>query len=403
MSAARARERHHLEIDGTPTALRLHVYLFLAYRPVLRARRVESRPQRVEQALARQLEDAQARFARRRLEKRTDLPAEPDDLQRAVDDDAGRPVLLEQDSIHFVVNRPLIPARRVGRRAPRGRDDREPLGREIGRHADVDRRLPVDAPFLVDDREERLLARGFGRPQHQVARGLQRVMEDRHQPLLLRGIEIDQHVAAGDEIEAGEGGIAGQVVPREHTHVAQRLGDLVPGLGLLEEALEPFGRDVGRDGRGVGARPRVLDGALADIAPENLHADAGDAFAERFPECDGDAVGFLAGRASGHPDSERAIGGGALEQLRKDERVQCRERLGLAEETGDVNEQVVRERDQFLPVLAQLPDVVPQIGQPVQGHSPHEAPAYRSGLCIGENRCRSPAAAAGTTPRTARR
>ena len=116
------------------------------------------------------------------------------------------------------------------------------------------------------------------------------------------GIEIDQQVAAADQVDAGEGRIADQAVGREDAQVAHLLGQLV-GAGLLGEealqalrrdALERARRDSGRPGRSP-APPRRC--RCRRPAPWVRRRSAIHVLAQQ----DGDRVDLLAGGAAGHP------------------------------------------------------------------------------------------------------
>ena len=79
-----------------------------------------------------------------------------------------------------------------------------------------------DAVPLVDGGEQaRLAGQVLGAAEEQVAALVERVVEQRDQPVLQVGREIDQEVAAGDQVELGERRVAQQVVRREQADLAQ--------------------------------------------------------------------------------------------------------------------------------------------------------------------------------------
>ena len=154
------------------------------------------------------------------------------------DDHRRRRVLLEQ---------PLV---EIGRR--------DAIGRPRARHArgdggTVERRrrtsgsasrlvtVPalVDVRRLVDAHEQVVRAfRRFRRAEEQIAARPQREMERLDQPLLDRPIQVDQQVAAGDEVEVRERRILDDVVLREEHHLAQLAADAVAGRLADEEPLQ---------------------------------------------------------------------------------------------------------------------------------------------------------------------
>src|SRR5262245_18845258 len=98
---------------------------------------------------------------------------------------------------------------------------------------------------LVDLHEQIDLAiRRFRRAEEQEAARPERKVERLDQPLLDRAIQINEQVAAGDEIEVRERRIADHVVMREQHRLAQLPSDAVAASLTLEKPLETLGADV---------------------------------------------------------------------------------------------------------------------------------------------------------------
>ena len=74
------------------------------------------------------------------------------------------------------------------------------------------------------------------RTEYQEARGLEGVLQDRPDLALQHVAQVDQHVAATDQVQLGERRVLCQVVPGKHAHVTDILTDLVPVFGADEEA-----------------------------------------------------------------------------------------------------------------------------------------------------------------------
>ena len=72
---------------------------------MIEARRLQRRAQTVQQAIARQLEDVQARLAGRGFQERPGLTAELDDVEVAIDDHAGRRVAFLDEARRLTVHR----------------------------------------------------------------------------------------------------------------------------------------------------------------------------------------------------------------------------------------------------------------------------------------------------------
>ena len=68
-------------------------------------------------------------------------------------------------------------------------------------------------------------------------------------------------------------------------------------------------------------------------------------------QADGYGVDLLAAGAAGHPDAQRVARLAALEQRRKRRAREGLEALGIAEETGDADQHILRERVQLHGVL----------------------------------------------------
>ena len=90
--------------------------------------------------------------------------------------------------------------------------------------------------------------------------------------VFLNGPEIDQHIAATDQVQFRERRIANEVMPAEYTQLAQTLVDLVAALDLCKIAPQAFRADFRCDVLGVFAAAGFFDGSFADVGSENLGA-----------------------------------------------------------------------------------------------------------------------------------
>ena len=93
-----------------------------------------------------------------------------------------------------------------------------------------------------------MVAHRFGRAKDQVTRRLQGVVKGREEPLLQRRFQVDQHVAAADEVEVRERRVGRHVLPGEDAHVPDALLHPEAAARPLEEAPQPLRRDFGLDG-----------------------------------------------------------------------------------------------------------------------------------------------------------
>ncbi len=129
---------------------------------------------------------------------------------------------------------------------------------------------PEDAVLLALGGEQVRPFDRLGGAQHEVPLRIQGVVEDAdHIPLRL-ALQVDQQVAAGDEVQVRERRILQQIVRREGDDIAYRFADAVGRVLLGEEPLEPFGGDLGADRLGIHSLARPLQSALVQIAREDL-------------------------------------------------------------------------------------------------------------------------------------
>ena len=197
----------------------------------------QGRPHLAGEIGAHHVEQVQAWPARPVLEVRLRVAAELDDGELRVDGHARRGEAGEHGVVGLAHRREgcaaadasLARAPRVARCAA-SRSARPGSGRI--RAADDPGELAEDLLLLVDGLEElgeagdRLRA-----AQDEVAVLAQPVVETGDHPALQGGAEVDQQVAAADQVEVGERRVARHVVAREDAQLANGLVDLVAALG----------------------------------------------------------------------------------------------------------------------------------------------------------------------------
>ena len=82
--------------------------------------------------------------------------------------------------------------------------------------------------------------------------------------------EVDQHVAATDQIHAAEGGFFADIVLGEDAEVAHLLVDAVAARIAGEIALQEIGWDINGDGFREPAGACLGQGPVTDVAGEDL-------------------------------------------------------------------------------------------------------------------------------------
>jgi hypothetical protein len=322
--------------------------------------RVEGPAQLDAEAVADGVEEVRRRRAGGRREVAADAPRDVLDVSALVHHRAGRRELVEQ---HPLDGRGRsLPGRGRPRRARRrhleaARGARREGERYLRPHDRVP--APEDPVPLVRRLEQiRVVHQPLGWPEQEVAAAPQRVVEERdHLPLEI-GLQVDEQVPAGDQVERGEGRIADQAVHREDAHLAQLLSDVPARPVANEVALEALGRDVGLYLRGVVAGARLGDQLGVEVRREDLDEPPGGLPPEVLVHEDRDRVGLLARGAPGDPDPERGVGGLAGDEAGQDLPLERAERLRVAEELGDADEQVLQQPAGLVGILLQDPQVV---------------------------------------------
>ncbi len=245
-------ERHHFHVQRAGCALVLDRDRGRAHRLVVLSCLVQGRPQRGEHAGTRHLQHVEGGLARGRLEKRTGRAAELQDLEVVAHEHRGRRETVHRDAVGFALHIEFGTASvavHLGCEVDRsvrhlGRCDPPVAGRRPGPQVERWRGpgpLDVDLVFLVE-RFEQLTetADRLRRPQVEEPTRAEGIVEDGKDLLLKGRLEVDQQIAAADQVETREGRVGDHVLPGEHHHVAQRLDHAVAAALFHEEAAQPF-------------------------------------------------------------------------------------------------------------------------------------------------------------------
>jgi hypothetical protein len=91
--------------------------------------------------------------------------------------------------------------------------------------------------------------------------------------LLQRLAEVDQQVAAGQDVEPGEGRVGDEVLRREDHHLAELPVDPVAVFLGNEVAGQPLRREVGGDVGGVAGLAGLVDGVHVEIGGVDLQRE----------------------------------------------------------------------------------------------------------------------------------
>jgi hypothetical protein len=335
--------------------------------------------------VAEQIEQVLCRTARFDLEQRADAAERIDQLTVLVDEKTGRHEAIEQPIVDGEQLR--IDARRTRRgrwRGPRQGTAPRQGQLEVARQADV-APLPIDLGVLVD-RVELVdqAARTLTESQKQDRARLQREVEQRQHGLLRVRLEVDQEIAARDQVHLGEGRVADQIVRGEHDALAQGLRDLVPVRLGGEEPSQPSIADAGHLHLVVHPRAGQLERGLVNVGRQDLDLEGAAARRQALVEEHGDRIRFLAGRAAGHPDPDVLVGVGAIDQLRDDPMLERLEGFLVAKEASDADQEVLVERAELARIAADLLDIGVDVERPVERQAALDSARDRAGLVVRE-------------------
>ena len=223
----------------------------------------------------------------------------------------------------------------------------------------------------------------FGRAQEQVAAGAQGIVEQRQYLRLQIFVQIDQQVAAGDQVDPRKGRIAQHRMQRETHPVAQLRRDLHQRVAMCGIGRAHLLGDVGQGADRIGAGAGDLDHLLVDVAGEHGEAGPQPGGAHFRIDQHRDGVGLLAGRAAGDPDAQLLSVGG------RDHRAdrlfaQGLEHLGVAEEPRHVDQELVQQRLAFVGMALQMAQIVARAGNVEDLQPPADAPHQRRHLVARE-------------------
>ena len=253
---------------------------------------------------------------------------------------------------------------------------------------DFDTRRPADADAAVDppffgNRLEQVDAvpDGFSRAQEEAPAFAQGEVEQGDDLPLDFRIQVNQEIAAGDEILPGKRRIGRQVVRGEDDPGPDVLHDLAATVTADKESLHPLGGDMAGDRLfRIGAGPGGREGVRIVVRGEDLKADLLAGGLDPLGQQDRQAVGFLARRAAWNPDPDFRPRRGLFDQGSDDLGVEYLPGFGLAEEFGHADQQVFLQQAGFLGIFLHEAGVFSERLDLVQGHPSLNPPLQRVGL-----------------------
>lgn len=194
------------------------------------------------------------------------------------------------------------------------------------------------------------------------------------------GGEIDQHVAATDQVQVREGRVHGHVLPGEEAHVANPFIHLVGTVHLRKKPPQTLGRHVNQDVLVINAAAGFFDAAFVQVRGKDLDRQIFARLIQKLDHCNGQRIGLLARSATAGPDANRRLSRAVLQEARQDALLQRRKRTRVAEKTCDADEQVIEERIDFARVLLEVFYIFGQLFEFLHGHAAHDPAVECAGL-----------------------
>ena len=208
-------------------------------------------------------------------------------------------------------------------------------------------------------------------------------MEEGDQLPLQLGLQVDEQVAAAQQIQAGEGWVHHQVLLREDHHLANFLSDPVAVPIFDKEALEAVRGDVSGDPGRVDPVSSAVDRGLVQIGGEDLQDDMGlwRQLIHDLLEQHREAVGLFTSRTAGHPGPDHAALGMCPDDGWHHLLLDALPHRRIAEEAGDADQELLEQQVGLLPALPEDPHIVGDARELVQPHPPLDA-AHQGALAV---------------------
>ena len=198
--------------------------------------------------------------------------------------------------------------------------------------------------------------------------GFQGVLCHPHHLLLQRGLEVDQEVAAADEVHPGKRWVGQHVMAGEY--------DGIPP--------QPLRGDILSDGPRIEAHAGFLYPRRVQVRGEDLQGDLQSRSLRELGEGDRKGIGLFSRRAADRPDAHRVMAGTILGQHRKHPGLEHLEGVRIPEEARDADEHVPIERVHLAGIALEESRVVRQTLQLVKNGAADDAPVERVPLVVRE-------------------
>mmetsp|Transcript_22505 Transcript_22505/g.52477 ORF Transcript_22505/g.52477 Transcript_22505/m.52477 type:complete len:417 (+) Transcript_22505:3299-4549(+) len=196
------------------------------------------------------------------------------------------------------------------------------------------------------------LSKVLALPKLKVALVLQRKVQHEAHSLLGMNVEVDEEVAAGDEVDVVEGRVHEEVMLRKEHHVPDGSRHFVPGARTNKVASKSSRTDILRDRVGVHAVASVLQTASVDVRCKDLHLDRDVRVSvQGFLPQDREGVSFFPCRAARAPASNLRVLLGTVQDCWHCNATELLPHRHVTEEMGDTDETFLVKQKRLLLIV----------------------------------------------------
>src|ERR1039458_9780681 len=320
------RHRADGQVDHREVAVGFHAQARAAHCPGCPRGFVQGRGQVAPQPFAGHLQDVvDSSLARGRFQVQAGAAVEVEDVALASDKRGGRGHLLQERLFGQLAQRRFSAAGHVS-----GGPRDSHIYRRHGRQKPAQNRALcavkillalIQLRFAVErGKKTAKLAHRLRSAQEEKTARVERVVEQGNERLLQVLADIDQQVAATDQVEFGKRRVFDHVLLGKDQQVADAFVDAIgaaAGLGR-EEPGQPLRREVGGDAGRIEAGAGRGNRLTVNVGGEDLHRETLLHRHLTLGQQDGDGIGFLAGGAAWRPDANHGACGLAGKELRDD-------------------------------------------------------------------------------------
>jgi len=244
---------------------------------------------------------------------------------------------------------------------------------------------------LVDQREQVGLTVDRFRPAHkQMSAFSQAVAYAPERPPLHFWLQVNQHVAATDQVQVRERGIGQEVLLRKHDSLLEAGDDAVVGVLRAEKPAQALSRHVGLDASGIASLPCELDGVLVDVGCKHLQVGRHVSLVDLLQKQNGERVCLFSCCTAWHPDPHRLGRAFSLDHLRKHLALEGLKRRRVSKEVCDRDQKILFEGLNLLLISPQQVKIRLQAGDRAELHPALQAPERRRPLVAREVVARLP-------------